>query len=216
MPTLSLQPDGTVGVDAYLISNTPNSNTGTSTDLLTGTLFLGGNSIYYRSLLRFDLSSIPSGVSAATLTLTKAGSVLDSPPQTFACYRLTQTAWTETGVTWNRYDGTNTWTSAGGDYTTALGHELVISSTAAMLAFSIPQLCADAVANRNGLLNVIVTGPQTEGVSNYCNCASSDHATSSLRPLLEVTYAVHTDAEAEWICEKRDRADWTIDAARHG
>jgi hypothetical protein len=68
-----------------------------------------------RAGLRFDLSGIPAGatVSRAVLTLAKVGG--DSASDIIAVHALTQ-AWTETGASWETYDGSGAWNSAGGAY----------------------------------------------------------------------------------------------------
>jgi len=68
-----------------------------------------------RSIVSFGLSPIPVGsiISSATLTLKETGT--QGTTRTIAVHRVTQ-SWTEGGVTWNSRDGTNSWTTAGGDF----------------------------------------------------------------------------------------------------
>lgn len=46
----------------------------------------------------------------------------------FPVHQLTRSNWTQAGVTYNKYDGTNSWTSAGGDYGTAMKTISVLGS----------------------------------------------------------------------------------------
>jgi len=109
--------------DAWIDQANPTQNKGTDVTLrvnpVSGTL--------RRSLVKFDLSSIPAVacVNSATLRLTLAA--VQSPEQTFAVHRLTQ-SWTEgapgsiiiigstNGASWSRRDGVNSWTAPGGDF----------------------------------------------------------------------------------------------------
>jgi hypothetical protein len=78
-----------------------------------------------RSLLRFDLSSIPAGstLHSATLTLYANGyhnNTMGDPVQVFRAIR----PWTEFGSLWATYDGTNAWTNPGGDAVGTSGQQL--------------------------------------------------------------------------------------------
>lgn len=63
-----------------------------------------------RGLMRFDLSGVGSTINTATLTF---DNYFNASSYTF--YRLTRD-FTDTGATWNSYDGTHAWTTGGGDY----------------------------------------------------------------------------------------------------
>ncbi|MGK3966183.1 DNRLRE domain-containing protein [Sorangium sp. So ce1667] len=88
---------GTAGVaDAVLWQNAPRWNDGVSPTLSTGTSAAGGNR---RSLLRFDLSGVPSGASvvSASLSVSQLYKTIDS---TVRVHRVTS-AWEESAVTWS-------------------------------------------------------------------------------------------------------------------
>jgi hypothetical protein len=69
-----------------------------------------------RTLADVDISAIPAGSTIASTSKAElyCGTVLAAVAATL--YRITQPAWTELGATWNKYDGTNPWAVAGGDY----------------------------------------------------------------------------------------------------
>ena len=71
-----------------------------------------------RSLVHFDLSSIPSTatVTSAVLKIYDSGGDFSNNDTTGRAYRVRSRAWTESG-TWNNYDGTNAWGTAGCDNT---------------------------------------------------------------------------------------------------
>ena len=120
-------------------------------------------------LIAFDLSSLAGTVTGATLTFAQphdtGGSfvALDRTIRVFRCKR----AWT-TGATWQKYDGTNNWTTAGGinstnDYDATnffdfdmpdnLGTDVEVVDDAGLIA-----LVQDAIDNRSGLLSLICFG----------------------------------------------------------
>jgi hypothetical protein len=68
----------------------------------------------YRALLRFDLSGIPanSAITGAHM-LAYLNSATTTNQTGVSAFQVTR-PWTS-GATWNKYDGTNAWTSAGGD-----------------------------------------------------------------------------------------------------
>jgi hypothetical protein len=69
-PTVTIQPDFSVGKDAYVYENLPNNNYGTNTNLLIGE---GSTGYKYLSFLDFDISSISGVVSDAKLMLFQNG-----------------------------------------------------------------------------------------------------------------------------------------------
>lgn len=116
--TRTFQNNATTGADAYVDLSTPTANTGAGTDLNVQNM----NGQDQWALLYFDLTSIPSTVTVtgATLSLYSHGGV-NRGGRTHEVDLVTR-SWTEgnggaaSGATWNTYDGTNNWTSPGGDY----------------------------------------------------------------------------------------------------
>ena len=119
MATLTLQPDDTTAKDAYILSDSPTTNTDGN-----GYMVVGENNAAVsvtRGLIQFDLSSIPAGstIDSATLylTLREAGSFRASNNRTMRAYRLLQN-WVEAQATWNIYSTGNNWGTAGAGNTT--------------------------------------------------------------------------------------------------
>lgn len=105
----------TASIDARINDYAPTTNYGTNTELRVGES--NAASGVSRTFLKFsNLSNgtIPSNatVSSATLELYSYGD-LSSRARTFRVFRQKR-AWTENGITWNKYDGTNNWATAGG------------------------------------------------------------------------------------------------------
>lgn len=96
--------------DTYINLQSPNTNYGTQNTL----------SLQYRTgrtqrpLAQFDLSSIPANATVNSASMQFYVTATNAN-LTANVYRLTN-SWTETGATWNRRDGTNYWTTLGGDY----------------------------------------------------------------------------------------------------
>ena len=130
MTTYTSQPDETSGIDTYIDSANATTNFGTSATAQSGENNAGANN--YRLLIKFDLSSIPTNaiVSSATLSL---WTQLDRSTNTRSkdLYRMIQ-SWTEAGVTWNKYDGTNNWPGGAGAFGAADCDNAVVWATKSM------------------------------------------------------------------------------------
>jgi hypothetical protein len=191
MSQLILQPDGANGIDTYLSSVGATANFDAEILLRAGTdQFSKSSTAKVRPLMRFDLNSLPAGsvIHSASLTLYPANGIL-SGGGTFHLYRLTQPAWTESGATWNAYDGTHNWTTAGGDYTTADGDTTTIAGPTQNLVFAaLKNLAIDALANRGGLLQAIILGPEVASGDRYYEAFGSDWEIEAQRPRLVVNY----------------------------
>jgi hypothetical protein len=188
-----LQPDATEGVDASILSGGyADTNFGDAAMPAIGTTLFAKVVTLMRVIARFDLSAIPpyGTIVDATLTLTHApnGSISGSAP--FTAYRLTRPDWTEFGATWNKYDGSHSWTTAGGDISTQDSDSATITSAVEDLVFDgLANLAIDAVENRDGLLHLLVAGPEL-GNSNFLVIHSSDSSEEAKWPKLVVTYDV--------------------------
>ncbi|MGD9644439.1 MAG: DNRLRE domain-containing protein [Pirellulales bacterium] len=187
MSQLAIQPDAASGVDAYITDAVPTGNFGTAETLLVGTNVIG-SAFNMRSLLRFDVSGVPLGTAIlqATLHLQITSSILASD-DAFTAYRLTQTGWTEDGVTWEKYDGSNNWSTAGGDYS-LVGAAACVLQEPGDVHFDVTALVLDAIANRGGILNLLIKGSES-GSTQFMEVSSSDEPTALIRPLLTIDYS---------------------------
>lgn len=114
--------------DSYMHQGNPTTNYGTATTMVAGKQTSNAR----RSIVRFDLSSIPISSYIDLANLSVYADTALSPPSTIGVYRVQQSPardWTEAGVTWNRYDGTNSWTTAGGDFNSTATSSISISTT---------------------------------------------------------------------------------------
>jgi len=140
-----------------------------------------------RTVLRFDFSSLPDGV---TITDAKLKIYFYSTygwGRTFWAYRLTQTAWIESEVTWNSYSTGNAWTTPGGDYTTDNGAST--TTVSGWNEWNVTALCQYFQENDSEVANFLIRDGTEDATLEWSNAYSRDYTTdTSLRPKLVITY----------------------------
>ncbi len=109
-PTLTSQPDGTDGIDAYVNSSSADTNYATNTSVIVSST--------YNGLFKFDMSSIPTNatIDSATMSLWNYGTQTSNV--NLALYGILEanSGWTETGATWNyAADSTTRWVGDAGN-----------------------------------------------------------------------------------------------------
>jgi hypothetical protein len=195
--TYSSQPDESTGVDTYLRDTAATANYGTGTVLQVGEYT--GNFINYTTLIKYDLSGIPSNatITSATLSLWVSADYADNAPTVEV--RRVKRNWGESTATWNTYDGSNNWSTAGGtgandvDTATATGSEALSASLSAgtevqftLDTAEVKKLTDGTYTNYGWLLKV------ASGSDNCYGFHSSSSATSGYRPKLVIVYSVAT------------------------
>lgn len=198
-PTLELQPDATAGIDTLIHGLAPTNNFGVFTSLIVG--HTGGVSAKIRTLIKFDLSSLPGNavISSATFSMYALVDASDNA-RTFRVFRQRR-AWLEgtrsniddnpaTGATWVRYDLTNNWSSQGGFGAadceqTDIGNR-DFTATEALNVFKDFPLTPTTKTGLD-LGNGWLVKADVESDDRY-DFASSDHATAANRPKLVIVY----------------------------
>lgn len=192
MPTVVLQPAEGTAIDRGIGSNTDRGET--VDDMWVGYSAVPGRQ---RAVMKWDLTSIPANatVTASTLTLKHK---FDNYPawdsETIRIFRITNQSMTES-VTWSTYDGSNAWTTGGGDYTTEDavtlawddGDDIAVSDS------NFVSLVQDAIDNRSRSLSIVVASQRTldgSTTGRYIKVYSSSAASSSNYPALSITYVV--------------------------
>ena len=189
----------TAAADTGIFSGNPDATLGNAEQVFVG----NDASNSQRALLRFDLTSIPSTATIASCALT-VDIVTRNETSVGKIYRVKQPAWNEATATWNRYDGVNTWSTAGAFSPVELTSDVVVTPgpdgpvayapPTGSEAFTFPDLsalCQDAVTNRAGVLNLMIKqdddAPGATAEMGFSRRTDND---PDERPMLAVTLAV--------------------------
>ena len=153
----------------------------------------------FRSLLEFDLSSIPAGstITAATFECWAAEFFIDAS-HTYIAERIIRTDWVEMEATWNIYKTGNNWTTAGcgnngADYSASQSNAIVIGGTDGIGGWksnNLLTLVSDAWDNRSKICRFRLNRNDAVGDEGYCDILSdeSTEPPTAPWPYLLVTY----------------------------
>ena len=146
-------------MDCFLAENVPN-NPHNNQRFISTAFILGDEKdedFEDRGLFLYDLNFyLPAAaVITAAVWWPKVFNTSAVAGQTFYIKRCTRTNWVEASATWNKYDGTNTWTTAGGD-TAAPEISLGDITTTGWKSFDVKTLVDDAWDNRAGILTFLM------------------------------------------------------------
>ena len=144
----------------------------------------------YRALMRYDIEGVvprDSQVTRAAL-VAHVASKTGATPVNVSAHRVT-TAWTS-GMTWNKRDGVNAWTSAGGDFDPQVEDTDHLGSYGAPDYYKFERLqklaqgwLEDPAGNRGVLLKAA-----SEGTTNNVFSITSPRSNPDRAPYLYVTY----------------------------
>jgi|WetSurMetagenome_2_1015567.scaffolds.fasta_scaffold15273_9 hypothetical protein len=183
---------GTATNDTFIDDGAPTSNYGTFVYWLVG--HYTTDSRKRRSLIKFDISSIPAGavISGGTLAVTfqadNAG-----VGGTICAYRQLKN-WVSGTATWNKYDASNNWTTAGGfdaadceqsesgSATFTASETLNTVKNIPISTSKISEWVSSGTANYGFLLKTTVEN------NNLYQYHSTEATTAGYRPTLTITY----------------------------
>jgi len=173
--TLTIQPDGTVGKDAYVYDPTPDANYGNASDLYAGARAMG----ICRSYLQFSLDLLPEDavILNARLGLYYFYNEPLHAAEIGACPVLG--AWTEADITWNNQPVFAT--VPVGSYT------FPATPTNDFRYIPITELVRSWWDGSQGNFGVILKSTDEPGWEGWTGYSSSD-ASISRRPKLTITY----------------------------
>jgi len=200
--------------DSYINQASPTTNYGSNTALAIGSYGTSNK----RSLLRFDLSSIPAGstINSATLWLYYYGrSGTDPVGRTYRANRLTsgwiEAGWnSEDGITWNNSDSTTAWGTAGGDFTATDSATTTVPSAFGWMSWTVTNI-AQGWVNGSYPNNGFLIKDDTEGsASNYeADFYSQDYTTDRFfRPFISIDYTPASE-DRYWIHKSDDEESTT-------
>jgi hypothetical protein len=209
MSILTIQPSN---IDTYLAQASPTTNYGTLAYIDVGAA-AGG---IRRPILKFDFSALPDGaiISAATLSLYLYGLSNQAQGRTYWAYELTQTGWTETGATWNKYDGTNNWTAAGGDYTTDDGASFTMPADGNWADWNVLALCQHFQSTHSKVAHFLLRDGTETGTKTGRFYSRDETTQTTLRPKLVITYTVAYSLTADTGSYAKTGQTATLRAAR--
>ncbi|MDR1630581.1 MAG: DNRLRE domain-containing protein [Oscillospiraceae bacterium] len=192
-PTLEFKLEASSIYDAYVRTLTPNKNFGTSDRLMMGRDIISRT----RSYLKFDLPDLPdcSIVTNAVMKLYKSsGSLRDFYVNVYNCNGMA--TWTQSGITWNNQPYSTSINGYQGqrveDYTT-----IMVGTNE--YSFNITKATKEWYEKNNN--NGLMLASSDESTINDVYFYSSEESTSSLRPVLTVSYVNNTGLEDYWTYE---------------
>ena len=180
--------------DAAIRSETPTTNYGNKQFLTTNSLSTAPE----RSLLEFDLSSIPAATVIDSAVFNLYLSLWSGKNDNVKTYKVTN-AWLEgngdsNGVTWDYRDknGPVLWNIAGGDYDTATAGSFTVKATG-WYSMNLTALVQEWIDGATPNYGIILAPPLSAG--NHKNYYISSEYTlfAGLRPRLTITYSGLTE-----------------------
>ena len=184
--TLTLQPDASAGKDAGVSSLGPTSNNGLS-DQINAIAWTSGGPFTVRTLIDFDLSSLPADavITSADLTLyfnPDASSIYQNQGANALWIERINSSWDETAVTWNTQPTVTTTNRVSIPASTSVTQNYTMGIT---------QLIKDIIANPASSYGLRMS-LQTETAYASVMMSSSDHSNAALHPKLDICYTSAT------------------------
>jgi len=199
---LTIQP---CNIDNYLALSAPNNNNGAATRVYVA----AQSNTIARTLLKFDFSALPDGVTISAATLSLYQDSTSAEGKTFCAYELTQSGWTELKSTWNAaYDadldgvedsGDIFWATAGGDYTTNNGASQTVPAVNNWMVWDVLALVKHFQSAHGEVAHFLLRDETENQSENFeARFISANYTTNlTLRPKLVITYTIPVILTAE-------------------
>jgi hypothetical protein len=183
--------------DSYIRGGAATSNFGGATNIRVGRT-TGTNSI--RGIVWFNLSYIPSGatIKSANLSLyfysIPSGDATGN--RTHNIHKIQQSParpWIELNATWNNYNSSSLWTTAGGDYEASPSANATFDSSAlsSWIIFNVTSDVQNFTKNSGLNFGWLIKDVNETDTSTRRDYYSSEHSNASLLPRLEITYTTN-------------------------
>lgn len=177
------QPNSTNGVDTY-IKELSTTNYGTSSVLEVGK---NSNPREFRSLLKFNISSIPSTDTILWATLrVYVNSSSGIGNRTINVYGITK-SWEELGATWDNNSVSSLWSSPGGDFSGEVTFKNIGDASGEYYNFTVSSLVREWFKGTSPNYGFLLLSNDSSA-GNYTSFGSSNSLNSSQRPKLIIDY----------------------------
>jgi hypothetical protein len=183
--------------DSEIRAHEPEDNRGSEQWFYVGPL--SGSSGPYRALVQFNLGSIPAGSDVLSAYLGIYTDVSPNYQRTNWAYRVIE-SWVETSVTWNTRDGSTSWTTPGGSYTTTDGASaLTPGYSYSWVILDVTDIVRAWIVDGEPNYGFLIkdgdeTANPTMDGSYY---RSKEHSSSSHHPVLKIVYNQFTAVGGE-------------------
>jgi hypothetical protein len=185
--TITLQPDGSTGIDALIKSAGPEAsmNYGTLGDF-AAVAWTAGGPFVHRSMIKFDLTGLPANanITSAKLSLYHNPNSTTTPTHSGSNKSILQritSSWDESTVSWmTKPTSTNT---------NEVSLAASTSGTQDYLDIDVTQLVKDMITNTNYGIMIMLETESPYAALNFC---SSDHPTAAKRPKMVISYTINT------------------------
>jgi hypothetical protein len=177
--------------DTYVNVGDPDTNKSTITQLKTYTWPV--DTVANATIIKWDLSAIPTDATVIEATLylylvvTGGDSTYD-----MGVHKIINVNPVISALTWNTYDGTNSWTGGGNggqnDIATAEDIPAVNNTLNEYKTWSVTNMVADWVSAPSGNYGMMVNADTGATIDSQRLFASTDDSDSSVRPKLIVSY----------------------------
>jgi len=178
--------DYTFSYDTTISSTDPTNNYGAYSYLT-----VSNDSAYLRSLIMYNfIGYFPANINVKKATLTLYVSTIDSNIN-ISFYKLTK-LWVEAQATWNIYSTGNTWSTAGGDFGSAIAsYTINVSLDDCFISFDLPgSLIKDWIVNPGENYGVLIKMTNESAADNSISFTSCENATTGYRPMLTIYYTI--------------------------
>ena len=192
-----VSPDATYSdyTDTYLSQQNPTTNYNSDTFIAVDGDDPGGSTNDLSALMRWDISSLPSGAVATSASITVR--VTNQSGNTYNLYEALK-SWNEATATWNTTDGSTTWQSGGAQGALDRNSTSLGGISAGSTGDNTTTLNTDGVA----LINQWIDTPASNfgfvladaTATNGLDFRSSAHSTANTRPILSITYELGAGA----------------------
>lgn len=188
-PAFALASTSSIGADSMMRDATEllkDTNYGSNAQIYVQTRDTPNN---IRMVFRFTMPNLTGTITAVKTYWYNNYDTATQPA--IEAHQLTQTAWTEAGVTWNKYDGTNIWTDGGGDFSETVIDTLTPPSEVQYNAWDLMGTCSGTCLTLtwNDVVNILFIGnPEGTADVRYTNFESRQAAANT--PYAEITYSV--------------------------